>query len=172
MGQHDIEPDALGIDVGSTAIGRFHDAGAAAGHDDELATFRTILLPFDRSDLSEAPRLFIDTLLVEHTARLLRELGRVGGIRRGHARTAEDHDRRVDVVFRQQHFRLFQLQLEAYGPELAPDHEIHIGKGQTVSRRHGLRRFHHTVGARHVLPGMGKTDILLAAFSSHAKVSN
>ena len=149
--QIDVEADALGAGFERAAVGGFHDAGAAAGHDDELRAAVGLLR--GRNDAAELAGFVVEVALGHdplgplECASDFRIVGRFLGVELGFAengfgllaghdlRAAEDDDRGIDVMLAEQRFGFEQLELHPQRAVFLALEEVDIDFGELVAGR-------------------------------------
>ena len=158
--QRNVEPDRFGVHVRCPTVGRFHDAGASAGHDDvitpaldlarrrdQLTEFSGDLIILRQAELPPGdrhPLLMLD--IVRESSRFL--LGQVERLFRSSRlvkpRAAEDDDGRSDAFFSLNQFGFQQLQSDSYWTQLVSLQELgvligwDIGQGGVVIVEMGM----------------------------------
>jgi hypothetical protein len=151
VGEHDVEADAFGADVEGAAVGGFHDAGAAAGHDDQVALVVCLAVVGDHP--AELARLVVEVALGEDAFGAddrplsLRIVGQalclhlrlgqtgLGDFTGNDLRAAEDYDGGANFVFAEDGLSLVELQLHAHRPLLGAADEVEIELGELVAGR-------------------------------------
>ena len=179
--QGDVVADAQSADIGGTAIGGFHDAGAAAGDDHRAAGIAALAGLGD--DLREAPRLVIVAGMPAQPLRTGESCLRLGVVRRARepglglgndalglvrldiAGAAEDDNGRFNPVLLQLRFRLPQLQLQSDRSQLLAQEKIAVGESELVARRACLLGLTNGRGTLGVLASARQHDVVGFVFT-------
>ena len=150
-GQVDVEADAHGAGFERAAVGGFHYAGAAAGHDVEL---RAAVGWLGRGNDSAELAGFVVEVAFGHDpfgplkcAGHFRIVGRFLGVESrfsqngfgllaGHdLRAAENDDRGIDVMFAEERFRFEQLELHPQRAVFLALKEVDVDLGELIAGR-------------------------------------
>jgi hypothetical protein len=148
MRQRDVVADAGGADIRRAAIGRLHDARAAAGRDDVVAQFAVVAQSTAalRHDPAELSGHGIIMRMGKALFGPFPGLGIFGGgqfglriLRRLHPRAAEHDDGGADAPIAQQQLCLFIFQREPHAAQLIAQEELRVLDWEDVTLRAGLR---------------------------------